>query len=182
MNKKEKLINFRVTSYDGDSNFNLPSSKAFNEIKRLAEEQNKWIFIDGKVKNKDLLTEKDLIEASENKKPIMLVNALAGGDKLIDIEFSTEKQKESIIIETSENKYAKIINIKVSEKSIRDILRNRKVVTSALKVKLDELAKKVTEDYNSKKQEELNKVMENISQEINEKEKDIEEFSKSIDY
>jgi len=183
---KEMNVRFRVTSYEGDSEFELPVSQAYSEIKRLAEEQNKWIYINGDVKNKELLTEQDLIDATENDAQIILINALAGGyDKIVDIDFKVAKKgKKAVTIDFEENKYAKIFKIVVAKDSVSDILRNRDTLIRVLKKKLNDLVEDQTETFKkelSAVREEFEDMITDVEMDFVESEaKDIEEFEELI--
>ena len=144
-----KIVKFRVTSYEGDSEYELPSSQAFSEIKKLMEEQNKWVYINGEIQNNELLSESDLVKATEDELPIMLMNALAGGmDKIVDIDFKvSKKSKHAIEVDFEENKYAKIFSIKISPDSVTDIVRNRENLFRVFKKKLNDLVIEQTEKF-----------------------------------
>ena len=149
MGKKQTVVKFRVTSYEGDSEYELPSSSAFAEIKKLMDEQNKWVYINGEIQNNELLTESDLVKATEEQKPIMLMNALAGGmDKIVDIDFKvSKKSKHAIEVDFEENKYAKIFKITLNPECVTDIVRNRENLFRVFKKKLNDLVKDQTEKF-----------------------------------
>ena len=189
--KKQVVVNFRVTSYEGDSEFSLPSSQAFSQIKQLMEEQNKWIYINGDVRNKELLTEQDLIDATEKEQPIILMNALAGGNnlpsKIIDIEFEVSKKatKKALSLEFEENKYAKIIKVVVSKEQSADVIRNRETIVRVIKKKLEDFAKETTQKFTEKLEEERQEFEDHIEEmedEYDDAESDeVDDFEKLLD-
>jgi len=188
MSKKQVNVKFRVTSYEGDSEFEMPSSQAFLEIKKLAEEQNKWIYINGEVQNKELLTEDDLIKATEEDAQIILMNALAGGNykKIVDIDFKvSKKNKKPITIDFEENKYAKIFKIVIAKDNISDILRNRDTLIRVLKKKLNDLVEEQTKKFEEtieEEREEFEEDLDLLREEFDEEEtKKIDEFEELID-
>lgn len=185
---KQVKVSYRVTSYEGDSEYEQPSSQAYSEIKRLMEEQNKWVYINGDVKNKELLTEADLIDATEKEQPIILMNALAGGEfsKIIDIDFKVSKSaKKSLVVDIEETKYAKIFNIVIAKEQLADILRNRETLFRVIKKKLEDLVDETTEKFTDnllEEREEFQDKMDEIEENFDEDEiENLESFEKLLD-
>jgi hypothetical protein len=147
MSKKQELVNFSVTSYEGDTEFSMLPKQAVAKIKQLEAQEQKWLFINGEHKNASLITEKDLIEAKEEKYEIYLMDALAGGNEMIvDIRVETIPKEDGISIWVETNDYAKIVTIEIGEKDIVETLHNREVIIKALEQKLDSLANQQVTD------------------------------------
>lgn len=68
-------IQFTVVGSEGAETFQEPSSDALNNITKIADEQDKWVYLDGSSKDpKDLTTEE--LESAQN---ITLSDMLVGG-------------------------------------------------------------------------------------------------------
>ncbi len=141
---KQIKINFSVASYNGDDSYSLLPKQALSKIKKIADEENKWVFIEGEHKKHELITEDELVNAMEEEYDITLVNAIAGGNcmpsKIVEINVDVEKKATDIAIVFDEDDYRKQINIAIGEENIYDLLHDREVIVKALEKKLDELA------------------------------------------
>lgn len=152
MAKKETLINFSVSSYEGDTPFSLLPKAAKNKIQQLAKEENKWLYIGGQIKNTEFLTEEDLVGATDEGKTIIMMNALAGGcdsdipKKVVEINLEVEKKSSDLYISITEDELKRTISISVGEDNIIDILHNREFIVEALSKKLNELTEQQISD------------------------------------
>lgn len=72
--KKEK-VEFRVVSPNGDDEFLLEHENALTTIRTMVKDSGKWLYIDNKYEDPELLNTRDL----DNAEDIILTNALAGG-------------------------------------------------------------------------------------------------------
>ena len=136
-----KKVEFKVTSYEGDTAYSLLPKPALAKIRQLEAEEEKWVFVDGEIKNTELLTEKDLLGASD----ITLTNAIAGGEcveKPIEINFNIEKGVEGIIVSLTEDDYHKDITVVIGKDNLIDTVHNRKIIVKAIGRKLDEFAER----------------------------------------
>lgn len=70
-----KEVKIKIVSERGHEELVLPSVEAIEEIRKQSHENAKWVYIDGKYKSADVLTERDLEEAQS----IILTNSLEGG-------------------------------------------------------------------------------------------------------
>lgn len=71
----EKLVILKVMSLEGHSEFSLTPQAAIDEIKKLYNDEKKWVYIDGSVVHPNRLTQEMLLGAKE----ILASNAVVGG-------------------------------------------------------------------------------------------------------
>jgi hypothetical protein len=72
MGKNVVNVKFRVTSYEGDSEFDMLPTQALAYMRQMETEQNKWLFIGKDVKSAKLMTEKD--SAILDEIPFKIIN------------------------------------------------------------------------------------------------------------
>jgi len=72
----KELITLNIVSHEGHTVLDLVPAAALQEIQDRVKNENKWVYIDGDLKNEDTLTVEDL----NPEQYILLGNMLAGGD------------------------------------------------------------------------------------------------------
>lgn len=143
----KKEIIFRVTSYEGDTEYKMLPKNALSYLRELEAEQDKWVFIDGEHKSAKLLSEQDLINATTENKDIIAMNAIAGGDGVIKTELVVDKkQKASVVIDLDIQELGKVIRVSVSDKQLLPILNNRDILRRALQLELNDKAEAMKAD------------------------------------
>lgn len=137
----ETIVHINVTSANGHDEYDLVPKEAVALIKKLAEEDKKWVFVGSERKNAEILTEDDLIKATTEGQSVTLLSALAGGsdmvEKPVEINVSYSKsQKHALVVDFVEDTYHKEVKISIATDEIYNTLRNRDIIVRAIKKKL----------------------------------------------
>ena len=72
---EEKTVVIKVVSNSGHDVLEMAPMEALSELKEQVHSNHKWCVVDGEAKNVDMLTQADLLEATN----IVLTDKLVGG-------------------------------------------------------------------------------------------------------
>lgn len=141
----EKLIHFSAMSSMGDTPYDLLPGPALAKIKSIADKEDKWVFIDGVLRDPNQITTGDLIK-SEN---IIVSASLVGGTEKFNVRFDITKKFDytgDTIIAVSLEENPDVIDILVNHTRMREIFLWRKTLYSMLETGLKDLT---VQEYNA---------------------------------
>jgi len=145
MAKETKLIHFAVMSSQGDTPYDMLPEAALTKIKAIADDEDKWVFLDGELKDPGQISTGEL----ERAESILLSAALEGGAEQYAVVFNVAddfKYTGNTVLAIKLGTEPDVIDIVANGKRVKEIFMWRSVLYGLIETGFNNL---VSEEYNS---------------------------------
>jgi hypothetical protein len=134
----KNTIKFRVMSSQGDTTYEMAPTAALNKIKEIAAKEDKWVYLDGKLANTDIVTTEDL--SCSNR--IIIGGSLVGGAENYNIVFEVSETfgyADEAVASITLKENPDVIDIKVPKDKLKEIFIWRSTIYAGMQKGLEKL-------------------------------------------